>query len=85
MNRNRCTSCNSCGFPMEKPEDFASSNIINIYCRYCTNEKGELLPYDDILSANAKYYRESQGISEDVAIKMAKDLLATMPVWKNRT
>lgn len=84
MNKNRCVSCNSCGFPMEKPEDFALSNVINIYCHHCTNEKGELLPYDVILNANAKFYMESQGISENAAMKMAKDLLATMPAWKNR-
>lgn len=85
MNKNRCKSCSSCGFPMEKPEDFAQSKVISIYCRYCTNEKGGLLPYDSILKATAKYYMESQGIPQDTAMKLANDLLITMPVWKNRT
>lgn len=84
MNKNRCKSCNSCGFPMEKPEDYALSNVINIYCSHCTNEKGELLPYEAILKANTEYYVKSQGISQDAALKMAKDLLATMPVWVSR-
>jgi hypothetical protein len=84
MNKNRCKSCSSCGFPMEKAEDFAESNVINIYCRYCTNEKGELLPYETVLEANAKYYMESQGIPHNAAIKMATDLLTTMPAWKNQ-
>ena len=85
MNKDRCKACGSCGFPMAKPEDFSLGNVISLYCRHCTNEKGELLPYETILQANKKYYMESQGISEHIAIKMAKELLATMPVWKNRT
>jgi Putative zinc ribbon domain len=84
MNNNRCKSCGSCGFPMEKPEDFALSNVISLYCGHCTDEKGKLLPYDTILEANTKYYMESQGISQNAALKMAKDLLSTMPVWKSR-
>lgn len=84
MNKDRCKACGSCGFPMEKPEDFSLSNVVSLYCRHCTDETGKLLPYEAILKANTKYYIESQGISENVASKMAKDLLATMPAWKNR-
>lgn len=84
MDKNRCKSCSSCGFPMEKPEDFAMSNVISLYCSHCTNEQGELLPYETILQANVRYYMDSQGIAEQAALAMAKNLLATMPAWKNR-
>jgi hypothetical protein len=84
MDKNRCKSCSSCGFPMEKPEDFAQSNVISIYCSHCTNERGELLPFETILAANIRYYMDSQGIAEAAAKTMAINLLANMPAWKNR-
>ncbi len=78
----KCESCNSCGMPLEKTEDFAMGDATAIYCTYCVDKKGELLPYNTILENNANYYKESQGLTEQAATKMAKDLLVTMPAWK---
>ncbi len=79
----KCESCNSCGMPLENKEDFALGDITSQYCKYCVDLKGELLPYESILKANANYYRESQGLTELAATKMAKDLLVSMPAWKS--
>ena len=79
----RCESCNSCGMPLEKNEDFALGNLESIYCQYCVNSMGELLPYETILKNNVHYFQESQGLTEPAAIKMTKDLLKTMPAWKS--
>lgn len=78
----KCESCNSCGMPMENKEDFALGDPSSSYCQYCVDKTGELLPYETILKSNAHYYQESQGLTEPAAIKMAKDLLLTMPAWK---
>jgi hypothetical protein len=69
--------------PMEKTEDFALGNAASDYCQYCTDTKGDLLPYDKVLAMNAKYYMESQGITADAANKMAANLLKSQPAWKN--
>jgi len=79
----KCESCNSCGMPLENKEDFALADTSAIYCKYCVNEVGQLLPYTEILKNNAHYYKESQGITEQAATKMAKDLLQSMPAWKS--
>lgn len=79
----KCESCNSCGMPLENKEDFALGDTSSSYCKYCVDKKGELLPYETILKNNAHYYKESQGLTEQAATKMAKDLLVTMPAWKN--
>ena len=79
----KCESCNSCGMPLEKLEDFALGNRASAYCKYCVDPKGTLLPYDTILKANVSYYKESQGITDNAALKMAQDLLKSMPAWKN--
>lgn len=79
----KCESCNSCGMPLENKEDFAMGDTSSAYCKYCVDTKGQLLPYESILKANAQYFQESQGLTEQAAIKMTKDLLKTMPAWKN--
>lgn len=79
----KCKSCNSCGMPLESKEDFALGDAQSDFCKYCVDAKGKLLPYDTILENNAHYYKESQGLTEQAAIKMAKDLLKTMPAWKS--
>jgi hypothetical protein len=81
--KQKCESCNSCGMPLENQEDFARGDTSSIYCKYCVDSEGELLPYDTILKNNAHYYKESQGLTEQAANKMAKDLLKTMPAWKD--
>lgn len=79
----KCESCSSCGMPMENAEDFALGDTSSAYCRYCTDKSGKLLPFEKILKSNADYYKESQGITEHAALKMATDLLKSQPAWKN--
>lgn len=79
----RCESCNSCGMPLKNDEDFSMGDTSGIYCKYCTDESGKLLSYDAILKMNADYFKESQGLTEQAAIKMAKNLLQSQPAWKN--
>ena len=81
--KQKCDSCNSCGMPLENKEDFALGDTSSIYCKYCVDKQGELLPYQTILENNAHYYKESQGLTEQAALKMAKDLLKTLPAWKD--
>lgn len=79
-----CKSCHSCGFPMEKQEDFSQSNVHSLFCRYCTDDEGKLLPFEKILGGTVHHLIEFQGIAEDAAHKMALDLLSTMPAWQSR-
>jgi len=80
----KCVSCGSCGFPMEKPEDFALGDPSQPYCRYCTDTAGALLPYEDVLKTNARHYVDTQGVSPEAATMMAAALLASMPAWRDR-
>jgi hypothetical protein len=80
----KCVSCGSCGFPMEQDEDFALSDRSQPYCRYCTDARGALLPYQAVLDTNVQYYVESQGVSAEAARGMAAALLASMPAWRDR-
>jgi len=81
MDKN-CISCGSCGMPLEKTEDFALGDTSSVYCKYCTDEQGQLLSFDTILTGTTKFYVESQGVNEEAARKMAKALLLDMPAWR---
>jgi hypothetical protein len=70
--------------PMKDADDFALKNLESAYCKYCTDEKGKLLPFEKILKSNTSYYMESQGITEQAALKMARDLLTSQPAWKEK-
>lgn len=78
----KCKSCSSCGMPMEKAEDYSLGNTASEFCQYCTDKAGKLLPFEQILKANADYFQESQGLTPQAAQKMAKDLLKSQPAWK---
>ena len=69
--------------PLENKEDFAMGDTSRNVCTYCVDKEGKLLPYDVILKNNTHYYKESQGLTEQAALKMATDLLKTMPAWKD--
>jgi hypothetical protein len=70
--------------PLQNPEEFAMGDVHAIYCKYCVDEQGKLLSFETILKSNAHYFQESQGLTAPAALKMAKDLLITMPAWKNQ-
>ncbi|HWU43906.1 MAG TPA: zinc ribbon domain-containing protein [Bdellovibrio sp.] len=80
--KQKCQSCSSCGMPMENPEEFALGDTSSVYCKYCTDKNGKLLPFEKILKANTDYLKESQGLTEQAALKMATDLLKSQPAWK---
>jgi Putative zinc ribbon domain len=84
MNK-KCTSCNSCGMPLEKATDYALGCVSSQYCTHCTDDKGNLKPYSDVLQGMAGYLVESQGINRDKAQTMAQDLLSRLPAWQSIT
>jgi hypothetical protein len=69
--------------PLENPADFAMGDINHQYCAYCTDKKGNLLPFEQVFKLCSDYYVESQGITLEAAAKMATDLLKSQPAWKH--
>jgi hypothetical protein len=68
---------------MENAEEFALGDTTSEFCKYCTDQSGHLLPFEKILKSNTDYFKESQGLTEQAALKMATDLLRSQPAWKN--
>ena len=57
----------------EKASDHALEDINHKFCVHCTDEQGQLKPYEEILSGIANYLVHSQGVAMTAANEIAKD------------
>lgn len=77
----KCEACTSCGMPFRERTDYALGDESQPYCKNCTRQDGTLRSYDEVLALTARYFIDSQGVDPQVAERMAKDLLSTLPAW----
>ena len=77
--------CESCGMPMKKAEDFGGQNIGNKYCRYCTDNEGNLKPFEEKLNDFKEFIMKTNDFGEEQAFKIAKENLLKMPAWQHLT
>lgn len=75
-------NCQSCGMPMDKPEDHGGGNVSNLYCKFCVDESGNLLPRDQVRAKMAQFYVQKQNKTQEEAEKLTDQLMGTMPAWK---
>jgi len=69
-------SCQSCGMPLAEAEPG------QMYCHYCTDDKGQLKPYEAILEGTIQgYFMGMQKMQRPEAEAAAKEHLAKMPAW----
>jgi uncharacterized glyoxalase superfamily protein PhnB len=75
----KMSSCQSCGMPL--------TNAVpgQMYCQYCTDEKGALKPYETVLEGTTQgYFMAMQKMPRPQAEKAAREHLAKMPAWMHR-
>ena len=80
----KCASCASCGFPLEKPSDFAKGDPTSVYCAGCVDSDGRLRSYEEVLEMNARFFERNQGFDRSAARSMAIALMADLPAWNGR-
>jgi hypothetical protein len=52
------------------------------YCKYCTDEQGNLRPREEILRGAADWLKSwSPGLDDETALKRAEHYLQAMPEW----
>jgi uncharacterized glyoxalase superfamily protein PhnB len=72
-------NCQSCGMPL------ADAKPGQMYCGHCTDEKGNLHPYEAILEGTIQgYFMGMQKMSREDAEPAAREHLAKMPAWQGR-
>lgn len=68
------TTCESCGMPIEAGP----------YCQFCIDEGGELQTFAERLERMSQWMRRTrEGLTNEQAVAMALDHMATMPAWRN--
>ena len=75
-------NCQSCGMPLNKPEDYGGGNVSSLYCKFCTDEQGNLLPREQVKAKMAQFYVQKQGKTQEEAEKLTDQLMGTMPAWQ---
>ena len=76
-------NCQSCGMPLDKPEDHGGGDVNNPFCKYCTDERGKLLPKDQVRAKMVQFYIEKQKKTQEEAEKLTDQLMEAMPAWKD--
>ena len=72
-------SCQSCGMPL------ADATPGQMYCQYCTDEHGQLRPYEAVLEGSIQgYFMGMQKMERPEAEAAAKAHLSKMPAWISR-
>lgn len=73
-------SCQSCGMPLT---DAAPGQM---YCDYCTDEKGTLRPYEQVFEGTVTgYFMGMQKLERPAAEQAAREHLAKLPAWAGRS
>lgn len=76
------TNCQSCGMPMNAPADFGGGKTDNLYCRYCTDATGNLLPKEVVRQNMIQFYTQTVGKTSEEAMVEVDKIMGTMPAWK---
>ena len=72
--------CHSCTAPLDVPQFRGPSDI---YCRYCSDGDGRLLPREKCREGIAHWLREWQpGIDEAESLRRAELFMKAMPAWQ---
>lgn len=67
---------------MEKPEDHGGGDVNNPFCKYCTDEQGNLLPRETVRQNMIQFFIQKQGKSQEEAEKAVDQIMSMMPAWK---
>ncbi len=75
--------CESCAMILHRAADFANQDTANRYCRYCTDERGNLKSFDAVLNTMTTFLEKAQILNKKSARTAALAVLAKNPAWKD--
>ncbi|MFH1791253.1 MAG: zinc ribbon domain-containing protein [Candidatus Omnitrophota bacterium] len=74
-------NCESCGMPMERPEDFGGRDIYCRYCVYCA-PNGMLRSREQVREGWIKAVMRIEGMTMEDAADKVDNEMAKMPAWR---
>jgi hypothetical protein len=71
--------CHSCLAPLSDPDNRGASDL---YCRYCSDESGQLLPRPEVLEVMTDWFMQWQpSLDREEARRRADSYMSAMPAW----
>ena len=77
------TTCESCGLPLLQADDHALGDPANPLCRYCTDESGQLRPFEERFERTTQWAIRKDGLPRPEAEARAREYMRAMPAWKD--
>lgn len=78
-------TCIACGMPMKESSDFALGDESKEYCKFCCNPDGAMQSYEQKLEGLAAFIVRTQGLDAEAARLAARNMMARLPAWKDRS
>lgn len=73
--------CESCGQDFTKPENIIQTDSGEIYCIFCTDSKGNLLPQNDVRESILHYWTERKNMPRKTAEEQVDEYMEKLPAW----
>ena len=70
---------------MDKPEDHARGDVKNLYCKYCADSQGNLLPRETVRQNMIQFFVKTTGKDEKIAGEEVDKIMTRMPAWSGET
>ncbi|MBC9131031.1 hypothetical protein JMI89_09465 [Frischella sp. Ac48] len=74
--------CIACGMPMTRIADYPLYDISKNYCKHCANSDGNLVSFQEKLSALTAHYVQTYKMDKNFAEKTAYIVLKKLPAWR---
>jgi len=76
-------TCESCSMAMPAADDHALGDESKPYCRYCTDETGQLQPFDERFERMTQWTMRQDGLDRGDAEEKTRAFMRTMPAWRD--
>lgn len=70
---------------MKDPSDFPLGDRSKDYCVHCAHPDGTMQTYEEKLESLSNFIVKTQGLDRKVAIDAARNMMANLPAWKNKS
>lgn len=67
---------------MNAPTDFGGGKTDNLYCHFCTDASGNLLPKEVVRQNMIQFYTQTVGKTSEEATVETDKIMGAMPAWK---
>lgn len=77
-------SCQACGMPLIKKEDFANGDEDSKFCLYCVNEDGSVKTCEEIFEGGVQFFISQIGNGRQMAEKITRRNMKAQPYWQGK-